>query len=342
MTAAAGVRVGVCGLGLIGGSALLGLREAGVDVRGCDPHPAPRDWCAALGVPVDADVAATARAVDVLLVCVPPHATAAVVAAALGEADDLVVLDAASVKGPVVDEVRRRVPDAAGRFLPAHPLAGAERAGHDAARADLLCDVPWAVCPPADDPEGEADALDVLLRAAPVLAALRAHLVVCTAAEHDRAVAATSHAPHLVAGTVGRVATEAPTGGPLAAALSGGSLRDATRVAGAPAGMWTEVLHANADATADALEATAAALTAAADALRREDRAALEGAWTAGGAAQAAIRRRRWTPPRWEPVALPSTWAALLALGRDGVAVRDVRVDEDGRLAAKRSVTDAG
>ncbi|MGX6449528.1 prephenate dehydrogenase/arogenate dehydrogenase family protein, partial [Patulibacter sp. S7RM1-6] len=188
MSPTARVRVGVCGLGLIGGSALLGLRAAGMDVRGCDPHPAARAWCTDLGVPVDPEVAVTARAVDVLLVCVPPHATAAVVAAALGASEDLVVLDAASVKGPVVDEVRRRTPEAAGRFLPAHPLAGAERAGHGAAREDLLCDVPWALCPPADDPEGEADALEALLRAAPLLEALRAHVVVCTAVEHDAAV----------------------------------------------------------------------------------------------------------------------------------------------------------
>src|SRR5690606_26774753 len=119
--------------------------------------PAPRAWCGDQGIPVDATVEDTARAVDVLLVCVPPHATAPTVAAALDVDPDVLVLDVASVKVPIVDDLRRRAPEHGDRFLPAHPLTGAERGGHDAARAELLRGAPWAICPPADDPDGYAD-----------------------------------------------------------------------------------------------------------------------------------------------------------------------------------------
>jgi prephenate dehydrogenase len=241
------------------------------------------------------------------------------------------------VKVAVVDELRARAPEHAARFLPAHPLAGGERGGFAEARADLLADATWAVCPPADDPDGAEATLDTLLRAAPVLDALGARIVACTAEEHDRALAATSHAPHVVAGAVAGVAAAPPTGGPLAAVLSGGALRDVTRVAAAPAGLWVEILHANAAATADALDATAARLTAAASALRDGDHDALEDAWTGGTAAQARIATARWTAPAWEPLELAASWSTLLALGADGVAVRRLRAAGDGRVRGERT-----
>lgn len=332
-----GPRVGVCGLGLIGGSLLLGLRDAGFAVRGCDVWPEPRAWCAEQGIPVDGSPEATARAVDVVVVCVPPHATAPVAAAALQANPRVVVVDVASVKRTVVDEIRERVPDAADRFLPAHPLAGAERGGFAAARADLLVDAPWAICPPASDPDGEASPLDLLLAIAPILDALSARVVACTADAHDRVVAGTSHAPHVVAGAVADVAVDAERGGPLAAVLSGGGLRDTTRIAGAPAGLWIEVLHANADATADALEATAERLRAAADAVRAGDRERLEAIWAAGGAAREATARARWAPRDWVPFSAPATWAALLDLGRAGVAVRGLRPAAGDRVTGERT-----
>jgi prephenate dehydrogenase len=336
-----GPRVGVCGLGLIGGSALLGLRAAGVDVRGCDVWPDPRAWCREQGIVADDAPEATARAVDVLLLAVPPHATAKVAAAALEANPGLLVLDAASVKVAVVDELRARAPQHAARFLPAHPLAGGEHGGFAASHADLLADATWAVCPPADDPDGAEATLDTLLRAAPVLDALGARIVACTAEDHDRALAATSHAPHVAAGALAAVATAPPTGGPLAAVLSGGALRDMTRVAAAPAGLWVEILHANAAATADALDATAARLTAAASALRGGDHDALQDAWTAGTAAQGTIVAARWAPPAWGPLDLTASWAALLALGADGVAVRGLHAAGDGRVRGELTASPA-
>jgi prephenate dehydrogenase len=337
-----GLRVGVCGLGLIGGSALLGLQAAGLDVRGCDVWPDPRAWCAAQGLPADGSPEATARAVDVLLLAVPPHATAKVAAAALQADPDLLVLDTASVKGAVVDEVRARVPEHAGRFLPAHPLAGGERGGFAAARAELLAGATWAVCPPADDPDGAEATLELLLRVSPVLDALDARILACTPGDHDRAVATTSHAPHLVAGALAAVAGRPPLGGPAAAMLSGGALRDMTRVAAAPAGLWVEILHANAASVADALEATAARLRDAADALRGADHDALQAAWEQGTAAQAAIADARWGTPGWEPLELDDGWGPLLRLGAAGVAVRRLAAAGAGRVRGGRTTAAPG
>lgn len=333
---AAGLRVGVCGLGLIGGSALLALHAAGLDVRGCDVWPDPRTWCEQRGIPADGSPEATARAVEVLVLAVPPHATAKVAAAALVANPDVVVVDTASVKVRVVDEVRARVPEHAGRFLPAHPLAGAESGGFAAARAELLDGATWAVCPPADDPDGAVDTTATLLTVAPVFDALGARLLICTPEDHDRALAASSHAPHVVAGAVAQTAGGAPTGGPIAATLSGGALRDITRVAAAPADLWSEILHANAAATAAALEATAERLWAAADALRTGDHDGLRTGWRDGAAAQAAIADARWSTVAWEPLDLEDGWSGLLELGREGVLVRGLGETPAGRIAGER------
>lgn len=332
-----GPRVGVCGLGLIGGSLLLGLRDAGLSVRGCDVWPEPRAWCAAQGIDVDGSPEALARAVDVVIVCVPPHATAPVAAAALQANPRVIVLDVASVKRTVVDEVRERAPDAADRFLPAHPLAGGEHGGFAAARADLLLDAPWAICPPASDPDGESAPLDLLLAVAPVLDALNARIVICTPDAHDRVVAGTSHAPHVAAGAIAAVAVDAERGGPLAAVLSGGGLRDTTRIAAAPASLWIEVLHANADATADALDATAERLRAAADAVRTGDRERLEQTWAAGRTARETTAQARWSERDWTSFVAPATWAALLELGREGVAIRQLRAADGARVNGERT-----
>ncbi len=336
MTVATTPAVGVCGLGLIGGSLLLALRDAGLSVRGCDVWPEPRQWCADHGVPADGSPEALARAVDVVIVCVPPHAAAAVVAAVLAADPRTVAIDATSVKQPVVDEVRERVPEAADRFLPAHPLAGGERGGFDAARADLLRGAPWAVCPPAGDPEGEQASLELLLAIAPVLDALDARIVACTAEDHDRVVAGTSHAPHVVAGTIAGVAVDDEQTGRLAAVLSGGGLRDTTRIADAPVELWAEILHANAARTADALDATAERLRGAAEALRSGEHERLRATWEAGRTARERIERVRWTTSDWSPFVAPATWAALLALGRQGVAVRRLRAADGARVTGER------
>jgi prephenate dehydrogenase len=331
-------RVGICGLGLIGGSLLLGLRDAGIAVRGCDAWPEPRAWCAERGIDVDESPEALARAVDVVIVCVPPHATAPVAAAALQANPRAIVLDVASVKRTVVDEVRERAPEATDRFLPAHPLAGGEQGGFGAARPDLLRGAPWAVCPPASDPDGESSSLDLLLSVAPVLDALDARIVACTPDAHDRVVAGTSHAPHVAAGVIADVAVDVERGGPLAAVLSGGGLRDTTRIAGAPASLWIEVLHANSDATADALDAMADRLRAAADAVRTGDRERLERIWATGRTARATTADARWSARDWTSFAAPATWVTLLELGREGVAVRRLRAAPDGaRVSGERT-----
>jgi prephenate dehydrogenase len=318
------VRTGVLGLGLIGGSLLKALVAAGVEAAGADADPAVAGAARAAGFTIVSDAAALARAADVVVVCVPPEAAGGAIAELLAADPDVSVADAASVKAPVLRDVAARVPaDALARFVAAHPLAGAEAAGWSASDHGLLRDAVWAVCPPV--PGAPVAALCDLAAA---LEPLGARLLVCDAAEHDAAVARTSHAPHVAAQALARL--PAGQGLPLAAALSAGAYRDMTRTARSDPGLWLSILRANRTESAAALRALVADLEVLATAVEEGDDASLAEAWSEGAAARAAIDAIRWGEPDWQPrrLAVPA-WGALLDLGRAGVLVRRLRADGD-------------
>jgi prephenate dehydrogenase len=314
-------RPGVLGLGLIGGSLLKALAAAGVEPVGADADTGVLGAARAAGFHVAADLGELARACDVVLVCVPPAAAADAAAELLAADGDVVVADVASVKAPIVDALAARVtPAALERFVGAHPLAGAESAGWAASDAALLRDAVWAVCPPV--PEAPLEPLCALAAA---LEPLAPRLLACTAADHDAAVARTSHAPHVAAQALARL--PAPDG--LSAALSGGAYRDMTRTARSDAELWLAILAANRTAAADALRALGADLDRLATALEEGDDAVLARAWEEGAARRATVDAIRWATPAWHSERVErAAWAALLELGAAGVLVRRPRLDD--------------
>jgi prephenate dehydrogenase len=112
-----------------------------------------------------------------------------------------------------------------------------------------------------------------------------------------------------------------------------------TRVAAAPSDLWAEILHANATATADALDAAAERLRAGAAALRDGDHDALVDGWVRGSSAQGRIAAARGSAPAWQPLVVDDGWIGLLALGAAGVVVRGLRGDGDGRVVGERWAT---
>src|SRR5262249_11930094 len=118
----------------------------------------------------------------------------------------------------------------------------------------------WVLCP------GEQTGADHVSTVAALARACGAQPVTLTAAEHDRWVALVSHAPHVLANAMAAECAEAPDG---ALALAGPGLRDVTRIAASEAGLWTEILAANAAPVREVLRALAARLGAAADALEQ-------------------------------------------------------------------------
>ncbi|HET8673148.1 MAG TPA: prephenate dehydrogenase/arogenate dehydrogenase family protein [Thermoleophilaceae bacterium] len=308
------LRVGVIGLGLIGGSIAqrLAERPGEFEVAGFDADGSPRD-----GLELKSSAGELAAASDLVVVAVPPERTAEAVADALAANGNASVTDVASVKAPILDEVRRLAPDALHRYLLGHPLAGAEESGWHAARPELLDLTTWAVCPPTKDaPAGPLEHVGRLVNA------FNARLVVCDPRAHDRAVARTSHAPHLVAKAL---AAAPPDSAPLTALLSGGAFRDMTRVAASDPRLWESILELNQQEVRGVLDEWIAALGGSGP----EQEPMLE-----------LVESLRWNEPRaWETRALDwPAWNELIELSRSGIAIRLPRLEGD-RLIADTAVT---
>ncbi|WP_346621330.1 prephenate dehydrogenase/arogenate dehydrogenase family protein [Blastococcus montanus] len=276
--------VGVVGLGQLGGSLAAALAAAGRPVSGWDVDPAARDAAAARGVRITREMSG----VVVLAVPLPAMTTAL---DGLAVDPDATVTDLGSVKVPVLEALGGRL---GRRFVGGHPMCGTERSGHAATYPGLFAGARWALCL---EPGTE---LPRWLRVAEVALAVGAEVVPVTAAEHDDAVAAISHVPHLLAAALAAAAADA---GPLALALGAGSFRDGTRVIGSDPGFVTAMVEGNAGPTAAALERV---------------RGQLDRPWPELVAAGHAVTTRSGDR---RTVRVPLDRAALLALGRAGGAV---------------------
>lgn len=246
--------VRVVGVGLLGASVGLGLRARGIDVLLADASPTH------LAIAVDYGAGRPTEPGDrpqLVVVCVPPDVTADVVAAELESYPEAIVTDVASVKLGIYESLRDRGADLS-RYVGSHPLAGRERGGPLAGRADLFIGRPWVVAGHDGISYQRADAVDDLILD------LGATLVEMTAEEHDRAVALVSHVPQVVSSLMARRLIDAPHS---AVNLTGQGLRDVTRVAASDPELWVQILGANAEPVREILSAYRADLDRFIDAL---------------------------------------------------------------------------
>ncbi|MCY1694781.1 prephenate dehydrogenase [Curtobacterium sp. SL109] len=225
--------VRIVGTGLFGASIGLGLRQQGVDVILDDVSPA----ALALAVDYGAGRRPTEHdAPELVVVAVPPDVTAQVVARELTAHPEAVVTDVASVKSVPLERLRAAGADVS-RYIGSHPMAGRERSGPTAARADLFIGRPWVI----------AGHDDITYRRAAVVEALAldlgATVVPMEPGPHDQAVAIMSHVPQLVSTLMASRLRDAPEA---ALGLAGGGVRDVTRVASSDPGLWVQIIGANA------------------------------------------------------------------------------------------------
>ncbi|CAM5324300.1 prephenate dehydrogenase [Thauera mechernichensis] len=243
----------ICGVGLIGGSFALALRRAGQVGRvvGVGRRPEPLQRALALGV-IDEVAAGWADALDgadLVLLAAPVGQMDAIMAAMAPHLrPGTVVTDAGSTKRDVIEAVHRHLSGALADVVPAHPIAGAEKSGVEAAFAELYIGRK-AVFTPL--PESRAAAVE-LVRAA--WEACGARVVDMSPGEHDRVFAAVSHLPHLLAfGLVDDFARR--PNAPLLFSHAAGGFRDFTRIAGSHPEMWRDICIANRVALLDELDA---------------------------------------------------------------------------------------
>jgi prephenate dehydrogenase len=313
--------VQIVGTGLLGTSIGLALRRAGIEVLLEDVSADHLRTAAGLGA---GRPATPEDRPQLVVVAVPPDALGAVIGRALADTD-AVVTDVGSVKsGPLA-----AVAGLAGlaRYVGGHPMAGSERSGPLAASAALFDGRPWAVTPhQTSDP----DAVALVERLATTCGAVPVRL---SPVEHDRAVARTSHIPHLLAALAAGRLAGAPTDH---LALSGQGVRDVTRVAAGDPALYGQIVSANSEAVLDLLTEVRDRLDAVIAAVGAADRTALERLLAEGVAGTRAIPGKHGGPTRATEsifVALPDHPGELARVfadaGASGVNIEDVHMDHD-------------
>jgi prephenate dehydrogenase len=322
------VRVAVIGTGLIGTSIALALREHGSGVWLADSDAAAARLAADLGAG-DLLPDVLPGPVDVAVIAVPPVVVAATLAAAQARGLARCYTDVASVKQLPVGQARARGCDMTS-YVPGHPLAGREKHGPAAGRADLFLGRTWALCPGPETAEAAIETVTSLVRACGAVP------IRTDAAAHDRWVALISHAPHLVAAAMAARLETAP---PEALDLAGQGLRDVTRIAAGDTGLWTQILSANAAPVAEVLTAVAADLAEAARMLAEGDPKSVATLLDHGQAGVARIPGKHGGEPgefTVVQVVIPDQPGELARLfeasGAAGVNVEDVRMEHSPGL----------
>jgi prephenate dehydrogenase len=247
-------KVGIVGLGLIGGSIALAARQIWPSslVIGVDRKDVLETAMRLHAIDVAADDMVVLAEVDLVVLAAPVRQNIAL----LDQLDEhvrqpAVVTDTSSTKRAIVDAARALPPRFT--FVGGHPLGGAAKGGLEHARPDLFTGRPWLLTPTSDR---SGDALEKLFA---FVTAFGAEPRVVSIAAHDRMLAYLSHLPQLTASALMQVIGDAV--GEDGLALAGRGLLDTTRLASSPSGIWNDIAATNADELRAALDGLIAVLT---------------------------------------------------------------------------------
>ena len=280
-------RVAVIGVGLIGGSFALALKEAGAcrHVVGAGRSAANLRRALELGI-IDStasDAVAAAHNADLVLLATPVAQFLKLfreVASVLGP--KAVITDGGSTKRDVVTAARAALGRRIAQFVPAHPVAGAERSGAEAAQANLFRGRRVILTPLPET----ADSAVKKVHAA--WSACGAHITRLDTEEHDAILGAVSHLPHVLAYALVHELASRENGAQLFDYAAGG-FRDFTRIASSHPEMWRDICIANSDRVLEELKRYRRKLDAIGKLLEAGDGATLEKLF-----AEAREAREKW------------------------------------------------
>lgn len=277
-------RVAIAGVGLIGGSLALAARAAGLvgEIVGLARSPETLAEAKRRGIAdrVTADPAEAARDADLLVLAVPVRAIAALARQCVTTLPPgALITDAGSVKVLVVRDLDA-IAAPTHHFVGAHPIAGTEAQGPGAADANLFRDQLCIITPSARTDAAAADRIQALWEGV----GMRVERM--SPERHDEILAAVSHLPHVLAFALVNAARAA---GIDFARYSGGSFRDATRVAASSVEMWRDILLANGAAVEALLARFSGEVERLRAAIRQGDEAELVALLS-----RAAATRRAW------------------------------------------------
>ena len=284
-------RVAVVGVGLIGGSFALALKQAQACARvvGVGRSTANLKQALERGVvdAIETDAGAAARGAQLVLIAAPVAQFPPILKSLARDlAPGTVITDAGSTKRDVVDAARKALGAKSAQFVPAHPIAGAEKSGAGAAYADLFRNRRVILTPLE---ENSKEAVSMVEQA---WAACGARVFRMDPDEHDAVLATVSHLPHVLAyALVHEVAQRGNA--PQLFSYAAGGFRDFTRIASSHPEMWRDICLANRDRLEQELSRFSAKLNDVKKMLA--DPSALEKLF-----AEARAARQRWLDGKFE------------------------------------------
>jgi prephenate dehydrogenase len=280
-------RVAVLGVGLIGGSFALALKQAQAcaHVVGAGRNAPNLELALERGVidSIAADAVAAAHGADLVLLAAPVAQFPKLfrdVASVLGP--KAIVTDGGSTKRDVISAARSALGKRISQFVPAHPIAGAEKSGAGAASADLFRGKRVIVTPVAENSQTSIKKIEE------AWSACGARITRMDAAEHDAVLAAVSHLPHVLAFALVHDFAARENAAQLFAYAAGG-FRDFTRIASSHPEMWRDICIANRDRLLVELKKYTGALASMQQLLEAGDGAGLEKLF-----AEARAARDKW------------------------------------------------
>ena len=284
-------QLGLIGCGLMGGSFALALKKAGLVKRvvGYSKSPSTTEKALNLGV-IDVEAPSALLAVsgaDIVLVAVPVAATDSTFKAIRHLLNSKTLLmDVGSTKRDVVDAARRNLGNNLGTFVPAHPIAGKERAGVEHADPELYRGRQVILTPI------ERTQTTQLKQAETVWQALGSQVRMMSPDAHDAAFAAVSHLPHLLAFAYMNGLAAQPQVAQFLS-LAGPGFRDFTRIAASDPKVWRDIFSANKDELLTQISAFRDALQAFEQNLAKNQPEEITRL-----IAQASSARATWQPPQ--------------------------------------------
>ena len=275
----------VVGVGLLGGSVALAARQRGIVRRVIGVgRTAPRlEHAREAGLldAVSTDLVAAAAQSDLLIFATPVN----LIVAGVREAASVcrpgtLITDVGSTKAHLCRELSAGLPNTA-TFIGSHPLAGSEKQGWEHSRADLFDGRVCVVTPT------ETSRRDEVARLTSFWQAIGMTVIEMSPEAHDRALAQTSHVPHVVASALAR--TLAGENHPLAAT----GFADTTRIAAGDPNVWVPILLDNRDAVLASLDEFSTQVAAIREALIRNDAEEIRRLWEQGKSIREQLKVRR-------------------------------------------------
>ncbi|MEO8165007.1 MAG: prephenate dehydrogenase/arogenate dehydrogenase family protein [Betaproteobacteria bacterium] len=264
----------VIGVGLIGGSVACALRRAGKARHIVGVGRGRANIARALELRVideaSEDVAVAVRDADIVLLAVPVQQNEGLLTKlARSVSAQTLVTDAGSTKMDYVAAVRRLLPAHLANIVPAHPIAGAESTGVEAANADLFVGKNVVLTPMAETQAAATDRIDSMWKAC------GARVRRMSPSHHDRLFSAVSHLPHMLAYALVHMIATRPDAQELFSFAAGG-FRDFTRIASSSPEMWRDIASANREALLVDIAGYQAQLAQLAELIRSADAEQLE------------------------------------------------------------------